>query len=1250
MASLSPSISAICSAQPLPITIAERERLRDLSSYFAAASISPIPQTGGTPIQPNISPDRILTGLTQLGAIRLNSNRAFVSLIDGKHQYIVAEATKTVSLKDSKRCSPGDEVYLGTSQLDISWGVCPGTMKLFTDETGKLAIDSANITADSHRYIIRDFQADPEYSERPYVKGWPYMRCYVEVPLISPAGYVIGSYCIVDNRLRDDLDDECVSVLTETSHAIMEHLENMRIKTMQSRTNHLLEGLGMFMDGDSCLNSTARMHKRQRKGLLRVSEPESNSALRTANFQSKDAVRTFTLPDSGAESSFLSSSDGIAVTPSTVHSNINSFPLTTPDSMPPDPVATPDPEKNLDTPIEAVVAKKSRSRSIAKLPNSHQKQSVVTPEIQNIVAVAGSLIRDSMDISGVVFLDAHSTHRKTTTDFASSPTQGNDASLTTHSALGAEDTENQMVCAILGLSLSAQAANEDSQDEDLFNLPERLLQQMIDSHPNGRIFSADEFGLLSDKEAKTANPSLMSSNEPNTSQGTLEASKFFESFEGSRSIIFLPLWDVHRDGFFAAVIAWTTDFERLFGPTDLTYLSAFGNSIMAEVARVEAMATSRAKSDFISSLSHEIRSPLHGILASSELLRESLGPSASDHVSDMVAMIESCGNTLLDTLTNLLDFAKINSLLKPQSSSPDVPKKPQEVDVRMSIKQDVDMSLLVQDVIEGVYLGFNGYSSRTSPNMDQHSQHWIHSQNPSSQEGITQESPLVTFNIENRSSWILELDVGAWKRIVMNVFGNAIKYTPGSGTIQASLRVEAMPGTTDGGDAICFEVADTGIGMSAQYQKDHLFKPFAQENTLSVGTGLGLSIVHQLVTSLKGMIEVESEAGVGTRVKISVPLVKAPPARLLELDLPTVSSSFQGRHIRIIVPSTDPSPDHFEIDSNTSKRALSLQTSLQTLLKDWFGANVTLDTEIGVTEADLYITEESTFDSSKATWDLHGSEATGHELAPLLILRSNSHVGKRKLATDGRKVAYMRYPVGPKKMAAYLKQVFNGAVASEKHASEATPEEPFIEHVHISADADTTNDEEAVSEALVNGTKSGFNTSKLEEAMVAVHITDVTSPVPAETIPEPITSATPASINPEPSDPPGQHVLCVDDNAINLKIITTTVKKLGLACAAAINGLDALNTYKSTPIPFTTIFMDINMPIMDGFEATRNIREYERANQLPRSQIVALTGMGSASSQHEALNCGVDLFLTKPVPMKTLKGILSGTIGQRENG
>jgi CheY-like chemotaxis protein len=70
--------------------------------------------------------------------------------------------------------------------------------------------------------------------------------------------------------------------------------------------------------------------------------------------------------------------------------------------------------------------------------------------------------------------------------------------------------------------------------------------------------------------------------------------------------------------------------------------------------------------------------------------------------------------------------------------------------------------------------------------------------------------------------------------------------------------------------------------------------------------------------------------------------------------------------------------------------------------------------------------------------------------------------------------------------------------------------------------------------------------------------------------------------------------------------------------------------------------MDINMPILNGFEASRQIRGFEQQRGLPPATIIALTGLGSASAQQEAFSSGVDLFLTKPVRLKELTKILEG--------
>lgn len=121
---------------------------------------------------------------------------------------------------------------------------------------------------------------------------------------------------------------------------------------------------------------------------------------------------------------------------------------------------------------------------------------------------------------------------------------------------------------------------------------------------------------------------------------------------------------------------------------------------------------------------------------------------------------------------------------------------------------------------------------------------------------------------------------------------------------------------------------------------------------------------------------------------------------------------------------------------------------------------------------------------------------------------------------------------------------------------------------------------------------------------------------------------------------PEPEFLLVEDNIINLDILSIYMKKLGRAFHTATNGSLAVETYKANPNHCKYIFMDVSMPVMDGFEATRCIRAYEREHQLKPCVIFALTGLASESAQQEAFGSGVDLFLTKPVKLKELGMIL----------
>ena len=113
-------------------------------------------------------------------------------------------------------------------------------------------------------------------------------------------------------------------------------------------------------------------------------------------------------------------------------------------------------------------------------------------------------------------------------------------------------------------------------------------------------------------------------------------------------------------------------------------------------------------------------------------------------------------------------------------------------------------------------------------------------------------------------------------------------------------------------------------------------------------------------------------------------------------------------------------------------------------------------------------------------------------------------------------------------------------------------------------------------------------------------------------------------------------MLVVDDNHINLRILAAYLSKLGMEYELATNGEEAINAYTRQAGHFMGILMDISMPIMDGLEATRQIRAHERKHQLDPAAIIALTGLTSDSTHQKALDSGVDKFLTKPVRLKLL--------------
>jgi CheY-like chemotaxis protein len=129
----------------------------------------------------------------------------------------------------------------------------------------------------------------------------------------------------------------------------------------------------------------------------------------------------------------------------------------------------------------------------------------------------------------------------------------------------------------------------------------------------------------------------------------------------------------------------------------------------------------------------------------------------------------------------------------------------------------------------------------------------------------------------------------------------------------------------------------------------------------------------------------------------------------------------------------------------------------------------------------------------------------------------------------------------------------------------------------------------------------------------------------------------PASERPNPF----AKFLLVDDNHINLKVLSTYMKKLGLEYDTAMNGKEAFDLFCLPDRMYTCVLMDISMPVMDGFEATRCMRAHEGQGDQNRVPIIALSGLASEDARQEAIGSGMDLLLTKPVKLKALGSLLN---------
>ncbi|KAJ4353766.1 uncharacterized protein N0V89_005496 [Didymosphaeria variabile] len=363
------------------------------------------------------------------------------------------------------------------------------------------------------------------------------------------------------------------------------------------------------------------------------------------------------------------------------------------------------------------------------------------------------------------------------------------------------------------------------------------------------------------------------------------------------------------------------------------------------------------KTTFVASISHELRSPLHGILGTLEFIKDT---HLDSFQVSMLNSLHSCGQTLLDTINQVMDYAKSNEAPKTVSSrklksSNTIRLSSKPLKTRKIKQSSFDLALATEEVVEAVFSGAlyipvigqsEGVLQSSAGSEDDPV---LNAELPTSS---NRKQCYIVLDLAQEDDWNRCFTVGAWKRIVMNLFGNAVKYTE-SGHIQVSLRSSR----SEEGDksTVTLTIKDSGAGMSPSFLANKAFQPFSQENSHASGVGLGLSIVRQIIETSGGKMEVTSEPSVGTtfNVKLSLtkPDVPQPPASRLTEYLPAVAR-LAGRRVCIMHKKhkfPNESSETFENSGGLSRFTDTLAKTLELHLKmkvvqteDWSGHDTDL--------------------------------------------------------------------------------------------------------------------------------------------------------------------------------------------------------------------------------------------------------------------------------------------------------------------
>ncbi|KAE9982784.1 hypothetical protein EG328_010648 [Venturia inaequalis] len=1280
---------------------ADSRRARELYKYY-------IPQSSAFCTTQDTLPNTVLTSHAQL--------------------YFVAESTKTLDLSDaSVYDDPSDAIWAGCINVPKAGRLCEHTIQEVPRPNGDPAI-----------FEVLDLTKDDRFDTLPFVVEAPFFKYYCGVPLRTKKGVAIGSLFALDTRVREPLSRSNQMFLATMAENVMAHYENIKEKEDRKRSLNMNMCLAAFVDPENQI----RRHKRN------------------SSFQSRDKPRSKkSIPSVKTVERITTNGDQVAA------SADNATPLT--------------PASQIET---------DHSEETGTSTSSSQR--VDEDDHIETFQRAADLLQDSLSLQtgGVVFMDTSTSYRsrrRNTRQSEASHDTSDDSETGLAKQIGRRDSRDAATLRSSSswgpsrmanppemapsaskpteiLAYSPRDSKRDTAEGLGFKpLANDDMERLIKRYPRGKLFNLDPENIItssSDGDEFAAPYEVPKAK--NLTSTKAEGALLGEHFPGALQVIFLPLWDASASRFSAFFAYTASEFRTFSNNPDFLHCIAFCNCVMTEITRLATTAADQQKSDFIGSVSHELRSPLHGILASCEFLNDT---ETSTFQKSLIDTADSCARTLLDTINMVLDYSKINAF---ERNANKARKKKGQLNTgamqtagqpQLNIYGDVDLAAITEEVVEGVATGQVFKDSLTGVDA-------IDLTTDVSKQTIPGKKDVeIILDIAPRAGprdWTFITQPGAFRRIIMNIFGNSLKYTR-QGFIRVRLEAQSAPRHKDDpADAplattVRLTITDTGQGMSPQFMRTKLYTPFAQENSIAPGTGLGLSLVKSMVTMLNGEINIQSAVGVGTEVIVKFPMTLSAHAaaggssagtsgstptsagsieRIKDESLQIVQQRTRGRKAMLF--PTRPSLTDQRSQKSWSESTKMMRDAINRYLSGWFGFETSQPLS-PKNVPDIIVTDEADLQD---LLKLLPSALSGDDGPMIIVLcTATSRRANPYMNSKSDRLEAVSHPFGPYKLAKTIRvcldklerssiieatsekivdptTVFKDSATDEvatavqqmtiSHPDPDIPDVTVIQAGDVVANGDSIHaqllgeneattmsggsqegpeypfpveDDGTISPSNIQtpeterpllSTRRTISPTATEIAKTALKLPEEAAPISAKgaltTLNPPNHIIPPSLPAPRPTAKPQMpRMLLVDDNSVNLRLLQTFMKKRKYTDVfSAEDGQQAVSAYRNLLDPSTPglsgkpgvggkppdiIFMDISMPVMNGFEATRRIREIEAEYRgrfsdpmttPPSSLIIALTGLASGRDQSEAFTSGFDLYLVKPISFREVGRLL----------